>query len=94
MFFKGLILALALGIGGWWASFRKRRAANGLPLKQNRKTGVYEVHDWTATVERAAINFWNAVLWFFGLMNVAIWFSWWYFGREKLAAFVVWLLSF
>ncbi len=92
MFFKGLILALALAFGGWWTAFRKRRAQNGLPLRRNRITGVYEVKDWTATVERGAIGIWEGVIWFTVAFNLTIWFCWWYFGRERLAEFVNWVL--
>lgn len=50
MFGKALIVSLWGALTEAWLSYRKRRAATGIPLRRN-KAGVYVPHDWTAKVE-------------------------------------------
>lgn len=86
MFWKAVVVAVWVAIVARWTAFRKRRQREGLPLVRNKRTGVYEVSDWTETVERGAIWSRNAI---YGLVLV-----WWtllgggyvLYGREGAEA--------
>lgn len=64
LFGKSLIVTLWASAVESWHSFRKKRAENGLPLRQG-KDGVYRPHDWTQWVETAVR--------FIGRMLVVFW---------------------
>lgn len=73
IFWKSIVVALWAALAEHWAEFRKRRAANGLQLKQNRR-GVYVVSDWAARVENALRRAWNIALWL-TIANMIFWLS-------------------
>lgn len=94
MFVKGLFLALCAAIGVQWVAFRKRRAEKGLPLKLNPRTGIYEVSDWAAWLERNARGLWNGVIVFAAVGNVAIWVALAVLGKVRVAQFFAWIFGF
>lgn len=61
MFWKAVVVTLWAVAVERWDAFRQKRAGEGLPLKLNRKTGVYQVRDWTAGVNKAGRVFRNTV---------------------------------
>lgn len=62
MFWKAAAVSIAVALGEAWRRYRKRRSEQGLPLKPNRKTGIYQVSDWTERVERYARRAWSGLL--------------------------------
>lgn len=66
MFFKALILGIAGALWDWWLDYKKKHAANGLPMLES-KDGVFRAYSWPEVWERRArITFWAA----FALVNV------------------------
>ncbi len=93
MFLKGLLLALCTAVGVKWVAFRRRRAEKGLPLKLNPRTGVYEISDWAASVERGARGFWNVTLFIVIAANLTAWAIWAIFGWDTLARAMLWVFG-
>lgn len=92
MFWKAVVVALWVAAVESWQAYRKRRMADGLPLKMNRK-GVYVVSDWTAKVD------WSFRL---GRNTVhAVVLAWWIFlgyylltgQRDELASIIQWMFT-
>lgn len=91
MFGKAVVLALWVAIIGGWSAFKKRRAEAGLPLKKNRRTGVYQVDDWPEKVDRT-FRFGRNTLF-------AVLYAWWAFllyywitgQTEELGRIINWL---
>lgn len=89
-----IVLLKCVVIGAWlglvvaWQTYRKRRHSEGLPLKQDPRTGIYQVSDWTVWVDRAAIwvrNLaWASIIAMWGVFGAIYVFS----GKEGLTAFV------
>lgn len=76
MFGKSVAMAIVLAIGAWWKSFRAKRKARGLPMRQNRQ-GVYVVFDWANYVERFAVRLWNGLLDFLIIMTICLMTYYW-----------------
>lgn len=55
MFLKSLLLMAVAGVWDVWLAFKARHVERGLPLRQNRKTGVYEAHNWPELWQRRAV---------------------------------------
>lgn len=67
MFWKAIVLAIAAVIGARWYAFKKKRNADGLPLRQDRD-GTYRPDDWPERFERIAVkSYWWLVFGFIGL---------------------------
>lgn len=89
-----IVLLKCAVVGAWfgiivaWEAYRAKRRREGLPMKQNPRTGVYYVSDWTAWVNRAAIWGRNAVWGSIVLMWAVFGAIYVYSGKEGLTAFV------
>lgn len=60
MFWKALIVALALSLYGSWTAFKIRNRSKGIPMRQDRD-GIYRPYDWPKIWERRAQRaFWFA----------------------------------
>lgn len=52
MFWKAVVIAVWAATCEAWSAFKAKRAANGIPLRLNKQTGVYTPDDWPQAVER------------------------------------------
>lgn len=93
MFGKAIVIAVWIIIVERWDAYRKRRHETGLPLKQNRKTGVYEVSDWTVWINRTFLAgkyliFALGLLWWAALSGTYL-----YGGPDLTRQMILWLLN-
>ena len=93
MFWKAVVVAVWILIVERWASFRKRRRDDGLPLKLNRRTGAYEVRDWTGNVDRSVLFLRNCIYAVGLTLWTALGAGYLYDGRDGMKVVVDWIFS-
>lgn len=54
MFWKAVVVAVWLAITESWLAYRKRRKAQGLPMRYSRRIDAYVESDWTEWLDNIA----------------------------------------